>query len=685
MKRLINSTTILSLALYFVPPFAAQAQDFPKAMIDGKEVICLPDKKAVCPDGALCVIVKNPRNCDARAADALAKVAADVAAGLATEGSVTGVVTLDKKQTSTSDTAAADQAAADQAAADQAAADKAAADQAAADKAVADQAAADKAAADQAAADKAAADQAAADKAAADQAAADKAAADQAATDKAAADKAAAKKTAKAEAAAKAKADAAAAAAAATTFPTVTVGGKVFICLPDKATDCPEGGLCVVAKNPANCEAKATAKLAQMTKGATPAPAEDAAAVAAAQKAAEDAAAAAAADPNAVTVEAPVPTEDAVTTLENALDHPASPDETVTDTPAAAEGQTTPDGTMPADQPPSVNVNVTTEVVTTNDSRSSSEEFTPAPATVAPGKKTGLSDFEKVGLIALGALAIGAIINGNRQVVQNTGDRVVVRQPDGTYQVYKDDNALLREPGATVRTETYRDGSTRTIVTRADKSQIVTIRDATGRVLQRVAYDRTGHPTVLIDDLQPEQAVDVTTLPQPHPSRNQISVDVSDADLRAQLAASDAADLGRKFSLRQIRSIPEVRHLAATIDVNNITFATGSSAIQPTEARKLDRLGKLMARMIATNPNEVFLVEGHTDAVGSAASNLSLSDRRAESVAKALTEYFDVAPENLVVQGYGESELKIDTLGDERANRRVAVRIITPLLRQTAN
>ncbi len=34
MKRLINSTTILSMALYTVSPFAAQAQDFPKAMVD---------------------------------------------------------------------------------------------------------------------------------------------------------------------------------------------------------------------------------------------------------------------------------------------------------------------------------------------------------------------------------------------------------------------------------------------------------------------------------------------------------------------------------------------------------------------------------------------------------------------------------------------------------------------------
>jgi outer membrane protein OmpA-like peptidoglycan-associated protein len=96
-------------------------------------------------------------------------------------------------------------------------------------------------------------------------------------------------------------------------------------------------------------------------------------------------------------------------------------------------------------------------------------------------------------------------------------------------------------------------------------------------------------------------------------------------------------------------------------------------------------LGALITQLIDANPNEVFLIEGHTDAVGSAASNLALSDRRAESVAKALTEYFEVPPENLVVQGYGESELKIETLGDERANRRVALRIVTSLLRQGAN
>jgi outer membrane protein OmpA-like peptidoglycan-associated protein len=87
-----------------------------------------------------------------------------------------------------------------------------------------------------------------------------------------------------------------------------------------------------------------------------------------------------------------------------------------------------------------------------------------------------------------------------------------------------------------------------------------------------------------------------------------------------------------------------------------------------------------MRQLIRDNPREIFLIEGYTDAVGSAAFNLLLSDRRAESVALALTEYFDVPPENMVVQGYGERFLKVPTLEGERQNRRVAVRRITTLI-----
>ncbi len=57
--------------------------------------------------------------------------------------------------------------------------------------------------------------------------------------------------------------------------------------------------------------------------------------------------------------------------------------------------------------------------------------------------------------------------------------------------------------------------------------------------------------------------------------------------------------------------------------------------------------------VIARNPNEVFLVEGHTDAVGNDVDNLSLSDRRAETVASILTESFQIPPEYISFRATG--------------------------------
>jgi len=163
-----------------------------------------------------------------------------------------------------------------------------------------------------------------------------------------------------------------------------------------------------------------------------------------------------------------------------------------------------------------------------------------------------------------------------------------------------------------------------------------------------------------------------------------ISSKDSNTALKRELAVIEAERAGRKFSLRQIREIPQVRALAAVIDTQNVTFATGSASIAASEARNLAELGRVMQDLLEVNPGEVFLVEGHTDATGPAALNLVLSDRRAESVALALTEYFDIPPENMVVQGYGETELLIDTQANEPRNRRVEVRVITPLMRTAA-
>ncbi|WP_305968263.1 MULTISPECIES: OmpA family protein [unclassified Mameliella] len=328
------------------------------------------------------------------------------------------------------------------------------------------------------------------------------------------------------------------------------------------------------------------------------------------------------------------------------------------------------------------------EKVDEDDVRRSDEDFrTGLDGTVKPGAEArkdgddddGLEPWAKAALLGLGAVALSEILDEDDRVVSNSGDRVVVEQ-DGQFRVLRNDDVLLRRPGAEVETRRFDDGSTRTRVRYEDGSVVETIRAADGRVLRRVRSLPDGTEVVLFDDTEASPRVEVSELPRVT-ERNRIDYRDTSADSLARaLAATGADGVNRSFSLAQVRNIDAVRHLVPEITVDTINFETNSAAIRPEEAQALAALGEAMRRAIAENPGEVFLIEGHTDAVGSFAYNLALSDRRAESVALALTEYFAVPPENLVLQGYGEGDLLVRTDEAERANRRAAVRRITPLL-----
>lgn len=344
-------------------------------------------------------------------------------------------------------------------------------------------------------------------------------------------------------------------------------------------------------------------------------------------------------------------------------------------------------------------VEESTETVTEENARLSSEDYAATDTTAAPeGEAAAQQQVQAQGqqeddnfnrflqgalVGAAGALVVGALLNDNREVVGTSPDRVVVRDRNGHLQVLRDDDAILRQPGSEVTTRRYSDGSSETVVLQRDGSQVVTVRNAEARVVKRVVIHADGSRTILFDDTQTYEPVVISQLPEPN---RQAPRQVDPQDERAlRVALESQAPVGRAFSLNQIRQIDRVRYLAPAAQVQNITFDTGSAAISPDEARNLLALGELMTSMIAENPNEVFLIEGHTDAVGSDVMNLTLSDRRAESVARALTEYFGVSPANMVLQGYGESDLRIRTEAAERENRRVVVRRITPLLQVASN
>ena len=321
-----------------------------------------------------------------------------------------------------------------------------------------------------------------------------------------------------------------------------------------------------------------------------------------------------------------------------------------------------------------------TEQTTTGRVRGSDEEFdTAVGATGQDSGGGGLSKFEKALLLGLGAVAVGSVLRNGDRIVSRTGDRVVVQDPQGELRVLKDDDALVRRPGDRVQTQTFNDGSTRTIIQKQDGTQVITIRGRDGAVLRRANIDRAGREYVLFDDTQVEQQVVVSQLPQARSA----SLLASEQDERAlrRLLAMRLGDDQQRFSLRQVREIPEVRALVPELELDAVRFQSGSAAIRPEQARALARIGTMLRDLVARDPSTVILVEGHTDAVGDATYNLALSDRRAETLALALTEYFQVPPSNLVTQGYGESALKVRTLRAEAANRRAVVRNITGILR----
>ena len=161
-------------------------------------------------------------------------------------------------------------------------------------------------------------------------------------------------------------------------------------------------------------------------------------------------------------------------------------------------------------------------------------------------------------------------------------------------------------------------------------------------------------------------------------------IDVSsdrDRDYEDFLDQPPVERVERVYSVDEVKYSARIRDKMRRIDLDTITFETGSAEIDTDQASSLKNVGKAIKDLLDRDPGETFLIEGHTDAVGSDESNLVLSDQRAESVANVLSDLFDIPPENLVTQGYGERYLKVQTLGPSAENRRVTIRRITALVR----
>jgi OOP family OmpA-OmpF porin len=106
--------------------------------------------------------------------------------------------------------------------------------------------------------------------------------------------------------------------------------------------------------------------------------------------------------------------------------------------------------------------------------------------------------------------------------------------------------------------------------------------------------------------------------------------------------------------------------------LQGIQFETGKAAIKAVSFPILDAVVKVMKE----NPSYKLLIGGHTDDVGNDASNMTLSQNRADAVAKYLITH-GVEPTRVSATGYGETK-PVDTnktKAGKTRNRRVELEV----------
>ncbi len=233
--------------------------------------------------------------------------------------------------------------------------------------------------------------------------------------------------------------------------------------------------------------------------------------------------------------------------------------------------------------------------------------------------------------------------NGQRTVIEEPDHRMIIRE-NGRAFVRHDEVERFRLTGQDVRVE-RRGGEIVTLVRRPGDVEIVTYVDESGRLLRRVRRTRDGREFVLIDNrMRGPAGVEIfVSLPPPRIviPRDEYIVEMEYAPRERIFAALEAPPIEpieRAYTLDEVRFSPALRDRMRRVDLNTITFEFGSWQVAPDQIPLLANIAEAINQVVGRNPNEVFLIEGHTDAVGNDVANLSLSDRRAESVAVILTQ-----------------------------------------------
>ncbi len=132
------------------------------------------------------------------------------------------------------------------------------------------------------------------------------------------------------------------------------------------------------------------------------------------------------------------------------------------------------------------------------------------------------------------------------------------------------------------------------------------------------------------------------------------------------LKSEQPAGGGLKF--RGVRPVEATKPKAVSLMVQ---FEFGSSELTPDAKQVLNNLGSALKSPQLSADS--FLIEGHTDSVGSEEYNQRLSEARARSVKQYLSSQLGVEADRLRTMGKGESSPLEKANPESAVNRRVQV------------
>jgi len=115
------------------------------------------------------------------------------------------------------------------------------------------------------------------------------------------------------------------------------------------------------------------------------------------------------------------------------------------------------------------------------------------------------------------------------------------------------------------------------------------------------------------------------------------------------------------------KSMYDALESAGRVATQGVYFDTGSDRIRPESSGTL----KQIANMLSEHAGLKLTIEGHTDNVGDAASNQTLSEARARAVKETLVSVYGISADRLDAAGFGDSKpAGPNTTAEGRQNNR---------------